>query len=131
MVDQESRFFATSVVDYILFLAVSNPGWTTDHGPLTTDDGPRTTDHGQRLVNSASLWYNPISDSTAKRVLYRRDRRVRRAIFILLRKTFASFAFFAVSFCSRLVLTPPRKGEKWQHCTAISGSPSGFKGRRE
>jgi hypothetical protein len=38
-------------------------------------------------------------DSTAKRVLYRRDRRVRRA---LLKKISALFAFSAMSFCSEL-----------------------------
>jgi hypothetical protein len=38
-------------------------------------------------------------DSTAKRVLYRRDRRVRRAI---LKKISALSAFSAMSFCSGL-----------------------------
>jgi hypothetical protein len=38
-------------------------------------------------------------DSTAKRVLYRRDRRVRRA---LLKKISALSAFSAMSFCSEL-----------------------------
>ena len=43
--EQESGSFSASVVDYIPFLAMSKPGWTTDNGPQTTDDGPRTTDH--------------------------------------------------------------------------------------
>jgi hypothetical protein len=41
-----------------------------------------------------------IRDSTAKRVLYRRDRRVRRAIS---KKVSALSAFSAMSFCSELI----------------------------
>jgi hypothetical protein len=43
---------------------------------------------------------NLFLDSTAKRVLYRRDRRVRRAI---LKKISALSAFSAMSFCSELI----------------------------
>ena len=66
-----------------------------------------------------------IRDFTAKRVLYRRDRRVRRAI---LKKISALSAFSAMSFCSELIRVYPHPVFRVGNFCAFSRSvlPTGF-----
>jgi hypothetical protein len=53
-----------------------------------------------RAAEGGEAISSSMNDSTAKRVLYRRDRRVRRAI---LKKISALSAFSAMSFCSEFM----------------------------